>query len=200
MLIALAMIVVQAAVTTMHAVLVMHVAKLGHGSELGALAMSLLALSGTFAKGVSGALTERIPPKTLLVGGLALQCVAIASLSVTVTPAWALVSALIFGLGWGFSWLSAHVLLLRYFGASNAGDLTAMATMVTTLAVLGPLAAGWTADTTGSFVPVFVVFVGLLALVVATTALFLRQPRAPGAAAEPDRPHDLIDALAVPAE
>jgi MFS family permease len=175
-LLALAMMIVQTVVTTMHSSLVAHVASLGHGPTPGAFAMSLLALMGTLAKGVTGALSEKINPKQLLVWGLALQGVAMVLLSVTGSPAWAYVSALLFGVGWGLSWLSAHVLLLRYFGSAIAGDMVAMATMATTFAVVGPLVAGWSADNTGSFIPVFLVLAGLLALSVVITALFLRPP------------------------
>jgi cyanate permease len=48
--------------------------------------------------------------------------------------------------------------------------------MATTFAVLGPLSAGWVADDTGSFVPVFLVFALMLGAAVLTTALFLRAP------------------------
>jgi MFS family permease len=160
----------------MHSSLVAHVASLGHGPTPGALAMSLLALMGTLTKGVTGALSEKINPKLLLVWGLALQGAAMVLLSVSVVPGWAYVAALLFGVGWGLSWLSAHVLLLRYFGGAIAGDMVAMATMATTFAVVGPLVAGWSADKTGSFVPVFLIFAGLLALTVVVTALFLRPP------------------------
>ena len=175
-LLALAMMVVQTVVTTMHSSLVAHVASFGHGPAPGAFAMSLLALMGTLAKGVTGALSEKINPKLLLVWGLALQGAAMVLLSVAGAPAWAYASALLFGVGWGLSWLSAHVLLLRYFGGAIAGDMVAMATMATTFAVVGPLVAGWSADHTGSFIPVFLVFAGLLALTVVITALFLRPP------------------------
>jgi MFS family permease len=176
LLLALAMMIVQTVVTTMHSSLVAHVASLGHGPTPGALAMSLLALMGTLTKGVTGALSEKINPKILLVWGLALQGAAMVLLSVSVVPGWAYVAALLFGVGWGLSWLSAHVLLLRYFGGTIAGDMVAMATMATTFAVVGPLVAGWSADNTGSFVPVFLIFAGLLALAVVVTALFLRPP------------------------
>ncbi|MGK6320308.1 MFS transporter [Sphingomonas sp. DT-204] len=176
-ILAIGMMVIQTVVTTMHSVLVTHVAGLGGGSAPGALAMSLLALTGTFAKGISGALSERIAPKTLFAAGLALQCGAVALLCLTATPGWAVVFALIFGLGWGFSWLSAHVLLLRYFGSAIAGDLTAMATMATTFAVLGPLSAGWVADRTGSFVPMFLVFTLMLAAALLLAMLLLRAPK-----------------------
>lgn len=200
MLIALAMVVVQTVVTTTHAVLVTHVASLGQGSAVGALAMSVLALSGTFAKGISGAIAERVSPKLLMVGGLALQCAAITLLCITATPAWAVVFAIVFGFGWGFSWLSAHVMLLRYFGAAIAGNLTAMATMVTTLAVLGPLAAGWSADTSGTYIPVFMVFAALLAGAMLTTALFLREPRMRPAKGTEERSCEAIDAMVIAAE
>lgn len=177
LLLALAMMVVQTIVTTMHSVLVTHVASLGTGtSGAGALAMSLLAMTGTFAKGVTGALTERVDAKAVLVTGLGLQAAAVALLCLTGTPVWVYAFALIFGLGWGFSWLSAHVLLLRYFGASIAGEMVAVATMCTTFAVLGPLSAGWAADTTGSFVPMFAVVAVLLAIVAVTSALFMHTP------------------------
>jgi MFS family permease len=175
-LLALAMMVVQTVVTTMHSSLVAHVAGFGHGPAPGAFAMSLLALMGTLTKGVTGALSEKINPKLLLVWGLALQGAAMLLLSVAGAPTWAYVSALLFGVGWGLSWLSAHVLLLRYFGGAIAGDMVAMATMATTFAVVGPIVAGWSADTTGSFIPVFLAFAALLALTVVITALFLRPP------------------------
>jgi MFS family permease len=198
LMIAFAMLVVQTVVTTMHSVLVTHVAGLGGGSAPGALAMSLVALTGTFAKGVTGALTERFRPEALLTGGLALQCGSVVLLCVTATPAWATVFALIFGIGWGLAWLSAHVLLLRYYGGEIAGDLTAMATMATTFAVLGPLSAGWVADETGSFIPVFMVFAVMLGAAVLTTALFLRQPAsAPAQIEAEDVPEE---AILVPAE
>jgi MFS family permease len=184
LLLALAMMIVQTVVTTMHSSLVSHVASLGHGPTPGALAMSLLALTGTLTKGVSGALSEKINPKLLLVWGLALQGAAMVLLSVSIVPGWAFVAALLFGVGWGLSWLSAHVLLLRYFGGAIAGDMVAMATMATTFAVVGPLVAGWSADNTGSFVPVFLIFASLLALTVVVTAFFLRPPT-PRAVAQP---------------
>lgn len=180
LLIAAAMLVVQTVVTSLHSVLVAHVAGLGGGAgaaAAGALAMSMLALTGTLAKGVTGALAEKHDARRLLILGLALQCGAVTALAVVQTPALAIVAALVFGIGWGLAWLSAHVLFLRYFGAALAADLTAMATMATTVAVLGPLSAGWVADRTGSFAPIFVVFAVLLAAVVASTALFLRAPR-----------------------
>ena len=194
LLIALAMLFVQTSVTTMHSVLVMHVAALGNGSAgaVGALAMSLLALTGTVAKGATGALAERYNAKGLMVLGLAMQSAALVLLSLANLAVLAIAASLLFGIGWGLAWLSAHILLLRYFGGALAGDLTAAATMATTFAVLGPLSAGWVADATGSYAPVFGVFAVLLGAVVITTTLFLKPPRTRAQTPDsvPDAPSD----------
>ena len=138
--------------------------------------MSLLALAGTLAKGFTGALSERINPKSLLVVGLALQSIAMGLLCMATGVASAYTASILFGVGWGLSWLSAHVLLLRYFGAAIVGSMTAMATTVTTVAVLGPIMAGRVADVTGSFSPILLALAAVLALVTVSTAFLLRPP------------------------
>jgi len=187
---AFAMTVIQTVVTTAHSSLVAHVANLGVGAAAGAIAMSLLALAGTLAKGFTGALSERINPKSLLVVGLALQSIAMGLLCMATGVASAYTASILFGVGWGLSWLSAHVLLLRYFGAAIVGSMTAMATTVTTFAVLGPIVAGRVADVTGSFSPILLAQAVLLGVVTLSTALFLRAParheaRSPSIAAAP---------------
>ena len=178
--IAFAMLVVQTVVTTMHSMLVAHVAALGHGSASGAFAMSLLALAGTLSKGVTGVLSERLSAKLLLVGGLCLQCFAMLALGSISAPAMIYLTALLFGTGWGFGWLAAHILLLRYFGATIAGEMVAMATMATTVAVLGPLYAGYIADTQGGFSPAFMSFALLLGLAALVAMLLPAARSAPG--------------------
>lgn len=187
---AFAMTVIQTVVTTAHSSLVAHVANLGVGAAAGAIAMSLLALAGTLAKGFAGALSERIDPKSLLVVGLALQSIAMGLLCMATGVITAHAAAILFGVGWGLSWLSAHVLLLRYFGAAIVGSMTAMATTVTTFAVLGPIVAGRVADVTGSFSPILLAQAALLGLVTLSTAFLLRAParhevRSPGIAPAP---------------
>lgn len=188
--IAFAMLVVQTVVTTMHSTLVAHVAALGHGSASGALAMSLLALAGTLSKGVTGVLSERWSAKLLLVGGLFLQCFAMLMLGSISAPAMIYLTALLFGTGWGFGWLAAHILLLRYFGAAIAGEMVAMATMATTIAVLGPLYAGYVADTQGSFSPAFMIFALLLGLAALVSMLLPAVRHAPGREVEATLPTD----------
>lgn len=176
LILALIMSVVQTAVTSMHSILVTHIAQLGDGAAPGAIAMSLLAFAGTIAKGMTGAAAERLDPRRILIAGLFLQSLAMAILWASTSVFWATAAAAIFGLGWGMAWLCAHVLLLRYFGAAIAGDMTAMATTATTIAVLGPIGAGRTADLTGSYGPALLVFALMLGTATLGAILFLRAP------------------------
>lgn len=179
LMLAAIMSVVQLVVTTMHSTLVSHIANLGAGAAPGAIAMSLLAFAGTGAKGLTGTLSERIDPRRILIAGLALQALAMTLLWSTGDVVVATTAATGFGFGWGMAWLAAHVLLLRYFGAGIAGDMTAMATTATTVAVLGPIGAGRLADATGSYAEAMLVFALLLAAAMLAAIIALRAPTAP---------------------
>ncbi|WP_454796450.1 MFS transporter [Novosphingobium lindaniclasticum] len=199
LILALIMTVVQTAVTSAHSILVAHIANLGEGAAPGAIAMSLLAFAGTGAKGLTGTLCERIDPRRILVAGLALQALAMALLWSASMVLVATAAATLFGLGWGMAWLSAHILLLRYFGAGIAGDMTAMATTATTLAVLGPIGAGRIADVTGGYSLAILVFALLLAAATIVAVLFLRAPVCRPAPAAP-QPAAIDEDGMVPAE
>jgi MFS family permease len=206
LVLAIIMTVVQMVVTSTHSILVAHIANLGEGAAPGAIAMSMLAFAGTGAKGMTGAICERVDPRHILMLGLLLQAAAMLLLWSTPLVLVACAAAALFGAGWGMAWLSAHVLILRYFGAAIAGDMVAMATTATTLAVLGPVGAGRIADVTGSYAPAMLVFAVLLAAATAIAVLFLRAPgsAAPQTDAEPDnealvREAELVAQLA-PAE
>ena len=180
LIIALAMLVIQTGVTTVHSVLVTHLAKLGATRAFGAFAMSLVAFTGTLTKGAAGALSEHLSPRLLLLAGAALQCLALLCLGFADTHLIAYAFAIVFGAGWGASWLSCHVLLLKYFGTSAAAGVVSTATVITTAATLGPLFAGMMADATGSFTPVFYVFAALLAAIVLGVSLMQPPPQRAG--------------------
>ncbi|MCJ2179436.1 CynX/NimT family MFS transporter [Novosphingobium album (ex Hu et al. 2023)] len=190
LVLAVVMTVVQMVVTSTHSILVAHIANLGEGAAPGAIAMSLLAFAGTGAKGMTGAVCERIDPRRILVLGLLLQAAAMLLLWSTPLVLVACAAAVLFGTGWGMAWLSAHVLILRYFGAAIAGDMVAMATTATTLAVLGPVGAGRIADVTGSYAPAMLVFAILLACATAIAVMFLRAPGPASVEAEAEPNND----------
>lgn len=190
-IVAIALTAIQTVVTTVHSVLVTHVASLGASSGWGAAAMSLLAASGTLTKGVAGRMAEKHDPKGMLLLGTALQAAACLLLALTHRPELAFVFAAIFGIGWGMSWLCGHVLLVRYFGKRLAGAVVAAATMVTTIAVVGPYCAGIVFDEKHTFSGVFLIYAGLLAVVAVGIAVWLSAPRhQPSSATAPPRDND----------
>ncbi|MCJ2182307.1 MFS transporter [Novosphingobium sp. 1949] len=174
---ALILTVVQTVVTATHSLLVAHIANLGHGAEPGAIAMSLLAFAGTATKGVTGAVCERVPPRLILITGLLFQAAGMGLLAHAPGVLVAVGASALFGAGWGMAWLSGHILLLRYFGPRLAGDMTAMVTTVSTLAVFGPIAAGRVADVSGTYAPAIVVFAVLLLVAAIAGVLLLQAPR-----------------------
>lgn len=193
-ILALAMTVVQTVVSTAHSTLVAHIANLGHSAAPGAIAMSLLALAGTGTKGLTGTLCERVDPRRIFIAGLAVQTLAMALLWSAGHVLVATIAATLFGVGWGMAWLSAHILLLRYFGPGIAGDMTAMATTVTTFAIFGPIGAGRIADMTGSYTPALLVLALLLVAATTMSALFLRAPAPPSVRTEEPELAELVPA------
>ena len=168
--IALAMLVIQTVVTTIHGMLVTHLANLGATRTFGAFAMGVLGLTDSLAKGAGGVLARHIAPIRLLTLGIAIQCGAVLLLPFASSQAIAVTFAIAFGAGWGASWLSAHLLLLEYFGKNVAAPVLSSAQLITTVAILGPVFAGMMADALGTFSPFFYVLAAMLAAIAVACA------------------------------
>lgn len=171
---AFAMLLIQTSLTIVNSVLVPHVIHMGGARGAGALALSLAGLTGTIAKGVGGAVAPRVHPLSMLITGLVVSSVSLFMLGTTHSVPVVFAAAGLFGIGWGISWLAAHLFLLRCYGPAITPALVAFATTLTTGAVVGPAAAGFIADRTGSFSPIFVISAALLVLAVLST-LFVRR-------------------------
>jgi MFS family permease len=170
------MLVIQTVVTTVHGMIVAHLARLGSSTAFGALVMSILGLTDSIAKGVAGTVSARIGPRRLLIGGITMLCAAVALLTFASSHVVACAFGVVLGIGWGASWLSAHLLLLEYFGRNVAAEMVSTATLITTVAIVGPVAAGRIADVTGTFVPFFYVLAAIM-VVTALVCTTLRPPR-----------------------
>ena len=169
---ALAMLIIQTAITIINSTLVPHVIHLGGSRSVAALALGLASLTGTAAKGVGGIIAQRgLHPRLLLLFSLVTDSVAMALLGVTHSVPVAFVAAALFGTGWGIGWLAAHLLLLRRFGPAVTPDLVALATGLTTGAIIGPTAAGFIFVRTGSFAPIYMAAAGLLLVALLVTLL-----------------------------
>lgn len=175
-LLAAAMVVTQTAIITVSGVTPSHFARLGWPDDFAARMLGLQALIGTVATGISGWLTERYDPKLILAVGLLAESIGMMLLAFADSVWLGYGFTLSFGVGWSVTCLAITVLLIRYFGnrAGPAGLSTLW--MLSGIAAVGPSAAGFIADRTGSFVPSLAA-VGLSLLPIAGAALFLGSPR-----------------------
>lgn len=168
-----------ACVTTIHSVAVSHLKLLGSEPATAALALSVMALVTTITKGVAGPICERASTERILGLGTALQAVGVIIFALAHTGTAVFSFAVIFGAGWGFAYLAANVLLLQYFGRDLGTQLLGLCFTISTLAAVGPIVAGATADQFGTFAPVFYVFAALLGIVALPIAIMETPSRAP---------------------
>jgi MFS family permease len=174
-LVAAAMTITMACITTNSSVTMSHLVKMGATPAFGAVILSLLALVATITKGLAGRLCELMPVTHLLGIGLVVQAAGNLILARADSAALQYGAALVYGIGWGASYVAGNVVLLRWFGPDVGSRILAVVWMITTLAAAGPLAAGVLADDTGSFSPIFYLYAALL-IVVAVPAFVLGAP------------------------
>ena len=79
------------------------------------------------------------------------------------------------GIGYGATFLATSVLLMNYFGRGPYLELFSMVNVAATLASFGPFFGGYVRDTTGSFVPAFLLF-AIVPAVVGGAVLLMRPP------------------------
>jgi MFS family permease len=174
-LVAASMTLTIAGVTTNSSVAVMHLVHLGRTPAFAAVILSLVALVATLFKGVAGRLSETVRPSRLLAAGLILQGVGDVAVCDGASTLSDCAFAGAFGAGWGLSYVAANVLLLDYFGREVGARILAIVWMISTLAAVGPVAAGVIADRYGTFSPIFVAYAVLL-LLLALPIFTMRAP------------------------
>jgi MFS family permease len=131
-------------------------------------AASLASLSG---KILCGLVADRIGVKTVLVGGLALQAVAVNMYMFTTDLASFYAVGTVFGLAYGGVMPLYAVLLREYFGARIMGTLLGAAGLASTVGMsLGPPLGGLLYDAYGSY---FWMFVAATAIGVGAAAIAL---------------------------
>ncbi len=151
--IALAMVATQTCMITVSGITPSHFARLGWSAGFAAQILGLQGLVGTLATGVSGWLSERFDPKSVLVFGLISEALGMAILAFGNSTWMAYVFVPVFGIGWSVSCLTVTVLLVRYFGQATGVAALAAIFMFAGAAAIGPAIAGTVADLTGSFSP-----------------------------------------------
>lgn len=158
--------------------MVSHAIDHGVAAMAAATVLSAAGLASLSGKILCGLVADRIGAKRVLVGGLALQAVAIGLYLVTRDLAHFYAVGLVFGLAYGGVMPLYAILIREHFGARIMGSTFGAAGLASTLGMaLGPLAGGWLYDTVGSYAWLFLgsSVIGLGAVAIALT---FRPPRA----------------------
>ncbi|MEM9170373.1 MAG: MFS transporter [Pseudomonadota bacterium] len=160
---------------TMNAWQVTHMKSLGVSAQVAAGALSAHALSNAFSRIVGGAIIDRIGAKWVFASGLAAGVVGMAALAVADTPL--LIAIFAFGDGYSFGIVtfSTSILLLNYFGAKHNPAILGTLNLISTVAMIGPIAAGGVADGALGFAPSFFAIAAILA-VGFVAAVMMRAP------------------------
>ena len=175
MLVAAAMAVTMFCITTNSSVGFSHLVKLGASPVIAAQVLSVIAITATLVKGVSGKICEMISSTAVLALGLAVQALGNLVLAFASSPTLQYAAAVIYGVGWGLSYVAGTVVLLDYYGRITGARILSVVWLITTAAAAGPAAAGYIADHTGGFSPIFLIYAGALALLTVPVWL-MRQP------------------------
>jgi len=95
----------------------------------------------------------------LLAGAFLLQAISIAVFLVNQTTSMIYVLFILFWIGVGISLPIEAGIRARYFGRKAYGSIEGSSYLITTpIGVLAPIYAGWVYDSTGSYIPAFVLF------------------------------------------
>ncbi len=163
--------------TSVNGLSVAHLAQRGISPAIAGGLLSLQALVNAAARAGGGMLGERIEPRRLVIGALALTAIGIAALAMARGYPLMLTYVLGVGIGYGVSYLAIILLLLNYFGRKRNLELFSTMCLVSTLAAGGPWLAGWMRDRLGGFEGAFWLFAGLAAAVM-VAVIAMRPPSA----------------------
>lgn len=162
--------------TTMNVFQYSHMINLGVGAQIAAVALSVHALFNALGRAAGGVLTDIVGAKWLFVSGLAAGTVGMVALAYADTPVLIGLFAVADGYCFGIVLFSSTVLLLNYFGATHNPAILGTCNLITTIAMLGPVVAGYFADRVDSFTSSFV-GIGVLTLVACLLAVPLTAPK-----------------------
>jgi MFS family permease len=158
--------------------MVTHAIDRGVPTMAAATVLSVAGLASLSGKIGCGIFADRIGAKRVLVGGLALQAVAVSLYLVTREVAHFYAVAVMFGFAYGGIMPLYAILVREYFGARIMGTVFGAVGFASTLGMaLGPPVGGWLYDAFGSYGWLFIASsaIGLGAVAIALT---FRPPRA----------------------
>ncbi len=170
-IISIAMTVTLFAAVTMNSWAATHMGNMGVSIAFAAGALSAHQAVNSLARALGGALATKIDPKWLLVAALAAEVVGMIALAYADDPVTIAIFAIGEGFGYGMCLFATAVLLLNYFGPDNNPELFGTLHLLTSVAAAGPILGGYFGDTFGSFGGLFLVYAGVLCLVLIASIL-----------------------------
>jgi predicted MFS family arabinose efflux permease len=163
-------------ITTLESLAVTHLAKLGAAPHAAALLLGVVAFTAAAVKGATGRIAEKIPAARLVALGLALQAAGDVLFIFAGTTPFQIAGSLSFGIGWGLCIVAGTVGVLDYFGGLVGSRAMGIVSLLITIGVLGPVAAGAVRDAYGTYTPIFVGSVAIL-LVLAIPIFAMPRPK-----------------------
>ncbi len=156
---------------------VAHLQKLGASPAFAVGMLSLYALANALSRAAGGVAVRTISAKRLLIAALIGNVVGMTCLAFATSREIAVAFALFDGFAFGMALFATTALIIDYFGLKNSPALLGAVNLAATAAMAGPTIAGWAADKTGGFAPIFLVYA--VAALIAALAVAAMKPPAP---------------------
>lgn len=157
---------------------VAHLQKLEHPPAFAVGMLSLYAFANAFSRAAGGLAVKAVSAKFLLIAALLGNVAGMVALAFAATRESAIAFAIFDGFAFGMALFATTALIIEYFGLKNSPALLGAVNLAATAAMAGPTIAGWAADRTGGFAPVFLVYAGA-ALISAIAVAMMKRPPAP---------------------
>ena len=162
--------------TTVNSFSVSHLTQIGVTFALASTMLSLEAFCNAMSRVIGGFIAEFFEPKTMLQAALLMLAGGMVALSYGNSLFIQVIYAIAIGFGFGLTFLSCTVLILRYFGSGPYLQLFSTLNLFATVAASAPYICGTMRDVTGSFVSPFLL-VGAMPAVVFVVVSFMRPPK-----------------------
>lgn len=155
---------------------VSHIKEVGISFAQASALLSAVALCNAISRTVGGFIGEYVDPKIMLLVALILSASGMFTLSFAQSLPTIGYFSFAIGCGYGLTFLSCTVLLVRYFGTGPYLPLYSLMNVGATIASAAPLICGYLRDITGSFVPAFSI-IGSIPILIFLCVIFMRPPR-----------------------
>lgn len=156
---------------------VMHLTDKGISPITAAAAIGIIGLLGAGGRLVSGFLGDRLDPRYLLAGGLAVELAAIVLLIYADTVFMTYACAILLGAGNGIAIVASPALVANYYGSKNyAGMIAVHGLVVIVIGALGPIVASKVFESLGSYTPVFL-SIAAVSMIPVLATLWMRPPQ-----------------------